>query len=131
MYLLFCSLCSFLLTHTESGGAALWADKISMEDSSEEQVEASDSIEKAIRLNETKEEISKDSEEIRKQELLPLTESQEGENILTGLVDLKEELTVFEEVIENYEGTYYFKIHIAWWYVHYDPLMMQQKEARR
>ena len=84
-----------------------------MEDSSEEQLEATDSIEKAIRLNETKEEISKDNEEISKQELLPLTESQEGENILTGLVDLKEELTVFEEVIENYEGTYYFKIHIA------------------
>ena len=37
-------------------GAALWADKISMEDSSEEQLEATDSIEKAIRLNETKEE---------------------------------------------------------------------------
>ena len=95
-------------------GAALWADKISMEDSSEEQLEATDSIEKAIRLNETEDENSKNSsEEISKQELLPLTESQEGENILTGLVDLKEELTVFEEVIENYEGTYYFKIHIA------------------
>ena len=79
-----------------------------MEDSSEE-LEATDSIEKAIRLNETEEENSKSSsEEISKQELPPLTESQEGENILTGLVDLKEELTVSEEDIENYEGTYYF-----------------------
>ena len=91
-------------------GAALWADKISMEDSSEEQLEPTNSIEKAIRLNETEEEISKDSsKEISKQELLPLTELQEGEkdeNVLTGLVDLKEELTVSEEVIEKHEGKY-------------------------
>ena len=91
-------------------GAALWADKISMEDSSEEQLEATNSLEKAIRLNETEEEISKDSsEEISKQELLPLTELQEGEkdeNVLTGLVDLKEELAVSEEAIGKHKGKY-------------------------
>ena len=81
-----------------------------MADSSEEPLEATNSIEKAIRLNETEEEISKDSsEEISKQELLPLTELQEGEkdeNVLTGLVDLKEELSISEEVIEKHEGKY-------------------------
>ena len=108
MYLLFCTLCSFLLTHTESGGAALWADKISMEDSSEEQLEAKNSLEKAVRLNKTEKEISNDSsEEISKQELLPLTELQEGkkdENVLTGLVTLEKELTISEEVIGKREG---------------------------
>ena len=108
-YLLFCSLRSFLLTHTESGGAALSADRISMADSSEEQIEATNSLEKASKLNETKEEISKDSEEISKQESIPLTELQEGEkdeNVLTGLVDLKEELTISEEVTGKREGKY-------------------------
>ena len=78
-----------------------------MADSSEVQAEATNSLEKANRLNETKEEISKDSEEISKQELLPLTKLQGGEkdeDVLTGLVNLEKELTISKEVIENREG---------------------------
>ena len=78
-----------------------------MADSSEEQVEATNSLEKAIRLNETEEKISKNSEEISKQELLPLTELQEGEkdeDVLSGLVNLEKELTVSEEDIGKREG---------------------------
>ena len=78
--------------------------------SSEEKLEATNSLEKDIRLNVTEEEISKDSSgEISKQELLQLTESQEGEkdeNVLTGLVNLKKELAISEEVIGKRKGKY-------------------------
>ena len=104
VYILFCS-------HILSlGGAALWADKILMADFSEEQVGAPNSLEKANRLNETEAEISKDSsEEISKQELLPLPlnelkEGEKDEDVLTGLVDLKEELAVSEEAIGKRKG---------------------------